>query len=240
MILWIAIPIIVVLSVQKTIQLSAGALGGICAGIYAFYLILAMCCNSLLSYLNKIEHGNRFRDEYHRIQNLSGHFVFSVECYHYETRHHTRTVSDGNGGTRIEHYTTTEKVVTYRNSQQVHPKSTSDDSGDVDNVRAMTTVVFIHYLINYRFADDLSRQNFDYEWYRFKSFNTRDAYQDFRYTYNTPGLVERMTFFIGKKKPNWFGWLIFFSLIGLIWPYSMWIETKISRYTIKFLKVLKM
>lgn len=61
MFLWIGIPVIVVLSVQNSIQLSPGALGGICAGIYAFYLILAMCCNSLLSYLNKIEHGAKFR-----------------------------------------------------------------------------------------------------------------------------------------------------------------------------------
>jgi len=74
---------------------------------------------------------------------------------------------------------------------------TRDDSGDVDNVRALTTVVFIHYMINYRFSDDISRQNFDYQWYRFKSMNTRDAYQDFIYVYNTPGLIERMTFFIG-------------------------------------------
>lgn len=100
MILWIGVPVIVVLSIQRTIQLTPGALGGICAGIYIFYLILAMCCNSLLTYLNQIEHGARFREEYHRVQKLVGHFLFSVECYHYETRHHTRTVSDGNGGTK--------------------------------------------------------------------------------------------------------------------------------------------
>jgi hypothetical protein len=62
MFLWIGVPVIAVLSVQDAIRLSPGALGGICAGIYAFYLILALCCNSLLSYLSKIEHGGKFRD----------------------------------------------------------------------------------------------------------------------------------------------------------------------------------
>ena len=87
----------------------------------------------------------------------------------------------------------------------------------------MTLVVFIHYLVNYRFIDDVSRQNFDSAWWTFRKNNTFDAYQDFRYGYEVPGLIERMTFYIGDKKPNWLGFLVFWSLIGFIWPFSMWV-----------------
>lgn len=61
-ILWIGIPVLVGLTMGNTIDLSGGALGGICAGIYALYLMIAMCCNPLLSYLGKIEHGAKFRE----------------------------------------------------------------------------------------------------------------------------------------------------------------------------------
>lgn len=105
----------------------------------------------------------------------------------------------------------------------MRPAYTKDDSGSVDDVRAATTVVFIHYVVNYRFDNDMSRQNFDYEWYRFKRNNMFDVHQSFNYNYSVPGLVERMTFFIGDKKPNWLGFLVFWSFLGMIWPYSMYI-----------------
>ncbi len=76
--LWVGIPLMVALALTKAINVSAGGLAGICIGFYAFYLILAMCCNPLFSYLNHIQHGARFREEYLRVQGLNGHFVFSV------------------------------------------------------------------------------------------------------------------------------------------------------------------
>ena len=44
---------------------------------------------------------------------MIGRFRFHAECYHYETRFHTRTVRDRDGHTTTEHYTTEEKVVTH-------------------------------------------------------------------------------------------------------------------------------
>jgi hypothetical protein len=81
---------------------------------------------------------------------------------------------------------------------------------------------------------------FDRLWYGFKRHNNYDVHQDYAYRYVVPGLVDRITFFIGNKKPNWKGKLRLFTFIGLIWPYSMWIEGKISRYSIKFMKILTM
>jgi hypothetical protein len=100
LIMWIGIAVVIVLFFQKVINVDAGAIAGICVGIYLFYLLLAMCCNPLFKYLENIEHGSKFRDEYSRVKSLNGHFFFNAICYHYETRHHTRTVSDGKGGTK--------------------------------------------------------------------------------------------------------------------------------------------
>lgn len=59
--LWVGIPVVVAITVSKMADLSVGASAGICAGIYALYLILALCCNPLFSYLNNVEHGGKFR-----------------------------------------------------------------------------------------------------------------------------------------------------------------------------------
>ena len=50
---------------------------------------------------------------------------FHGECYHYETRYHTRTDSQGN----IEYYTTEVKVVTYTESYDLPYYSERDVSG---------------------------------------------------------------------------------------------------------------
>ncbi len=55
-----------------------------------------------------------------------------------------------------------------------------------------------------------------------------------------PGLVDRKSFYIGENKPNWGQKIKKWSVIGLVWPYSMWIESQISRYNISFMKVLTM
>jgi hypothetical protein len=65
------------------VQLSVGALIGICAGTYLLYLIVGCCCNSLGSYLGNIDRGENFESYYEWIRNGVGHFWFHAECYHY-------------------------------------------------------------------------------------------------------------------------------------------------------------
>lgn len=50
----------VLLYINLVIDVSIGGLIGICAGVYVFYLILALACNPLLAYLGHIEHGVNF------------------------------------------------------------------------------------------------------------------------------------------------------------------------------------
>ena len=58
---WIGVPVIAVCATQRVIDLSSGAIIGICVGFYLFYLLLSMCCNPLFKYLSNIQHGNKFR-----------------------------------------------------------------------------------------------------------------------------------------------------------------------------------
>lgn len=90
----------------------------------------------------------------------------------------------------------------------------------------------------YRFVDENSRRKFDYEWYNFQGRHRYDAHQDYSYNYNLPGLKERMTFYIGMEKPKMGKYLYLFSFLGFLWPYSMFVEAKISRFDIQFMKIL--
>ena len=87
---------------------------------------------------------------------MEGQFIFHATCYHYETRYHTRTVRDANGNNRTETYTTQEKVITHSATEYLRPSYTKDDSGSVDEVRAMTDIIFVKYLVGYKFADMIS------------------------------------------------------------------------------------
>ena len=89
------------LAFSGQIYISLGGLIGACVGIYIFYLMLALICNPLFSYFSNVEHGMNFEAEYNNVRKLHGQFCFFAECYHYETRFHTRTVTDGNGNTRV-------------------------------------------------------------------------------------------------------------------------------------------
>ena len=65
------------------LEVDPGALGGICGGIYALYLILSLCCNPLFSYFGNVEHGSNFESAYNQTRSVVGHFSFHAECYHY-------------------------------------------------------------------------------------------------------------------------------------------------------------
>lgn len=52
--------VIIALFLVGVIDVEVGELIGICVGIYVFYLMLGLICNTLLSYLSNIEHGANF------------------------------------------------------------------------------------------------------------------------------------------------------------------------------------
>lgn len=158
-------------------------------GSYVLYLLVACICNDLLQYLSHISHGVNFEDKYGEVRALIGRFHLTATCYHYEIREHFREVVDSNGNRRMEAYTTTEKVVTHTATEYITPARTVDASGQVDRIRANKNIVFIHFLVSYRFNDDASRIKFDYLYERFKRNNRRDVHQDYTFDYQVPGLV---------------------------------------------------
>lgn len=50
----IGVPLMIALTFTDVIQVSEGALIGICVAIYVFYLILGFCCNPLFQYLSQM------------------------------------------------------------------------------------------------------------------------------------------------------------------------------------------
>lgn len=68
--------------------------------------------------------------------------------------------------------------------------------------------------------------------------NRRDAYQNYTSDYEIPGLVERQTFFVGQLNCKYLNWFLIFGLLGLVWPYSLWVEKKVDRFTVDLTKVL--
>lgn len=114
-------------------------------------------------------------------------------------------------------------MVTHRASQTIVPATTSDESGNVDRIRSDKNIVFIHFIINYRFVNDYSRNKIDELFHNFKYANTYDVFQNFHMNYNIPSLIEKMTFYVGDLGCNYNCWYYVFTIIGLLWPYSLWI-----------------
>lgn len=57
--------------------------------------------------------------------------------------------------------------------------------------------------------------------------------------YEVPELIERKSFYVGNLSCDYYGWFYFFTAIGMIWPYCLWVEAKIKRFEIETMKVLK-
>jgi hypothetical protein len=88
--------------------------------------------------------------------------------------------------------------------------------------------------------DDYSRNRIDEIFHSFKQRNVFDVHQNFGMSYNIPGLVEKMAFYVGDLGCNYNCWYYVFAAVGLLWPYSLWVESKISRFEVSFMKVIKM
>ena len=108
----------------------------------------------------------------------------------------------------------------------------------VDQVKAEAEIIFVHNKVNYRFRDEQSRAIYQRQWYSFQSRHRRDIHQEYSQNFVIPGLKERMTFYIGGEPKNYTLYLVLWTLFGLIWPFSMWIETRINRFDVLYMKVI--
>lgn len=115
-----------------------------------------------------------------------------------------------------------------------------DDSGNVDRVQAEKDIIFVHFIVSYRFQDERSRYLFDHVWSNFRMRHRRDVHQDYSYNYELPSLKPRMTFYVGQEPKNYYCGFVVASIFGCIWPYSMSVENKVNRFNIDFMKILTM
>lgn len=90
----------------------------------------------------------------------------------------------------------------------------------------------MHNKVNYRFRDEGSRRAFEYAWGSFQNRHRRDVHQNYSQNFTLPGLIARLSFYIGQKPKNYKCIFIFCSIFGLVWPYSMYVESKVSRFDI--------
>ena len=143
---------------------------------------------------------------------------FHCDCYHYETRHHTRT-KDG----KTEHYTTRERVTTYSETYSLPYYSERDVSGlfYLNCDKAMVERKFyikLELKEEINFADAISY--YDYQgakshfWLRNRF---RDVYFDFRESRVVPGMEHHNLVKIAMNEPfmvNYFFFILFTFLTG--------------------------
>ena len=103
-----------------------------------------------------------------------------------------------------------------------------------------TDIIFVHFGVSYKFADDRSRYVFDSAYQSFRNRHRRDAQQEYSYGYDLPALKSRMTFYVGDEPKNYMCGLVVWSILGCLWPYSISVEKNVSRFNVDFMKVLTM
>ena len=104
-------------------------------GVSLFAYLLEACCYShTLQYLRHTKTAEGTVVFMQRLQKAAPIIEMHVDCYHYETRHHTRTVTDSDGNTTTESYTTEEKVTTHTARRNKTFRSWADCSGALPDV----------------------------------------------------------------------------------------------------------
>ena len=133
---------------------------------------------------------------------------------------------------------TRDKVITHTATEKLRPRACRDESGNVGGVNADTTIIFVHNQVQYRFSDERSRGVYYQAWNEFRLRHRRDIHQLYTEKFEVPGMKDRVGFFIGEGKPNFTVPLVLFALIGLVWPFSLVIESRITRFTLNFMKIV--
>ena len=66
----------------------------------------------------------------------------------------------------------------------------------------------------------------------------RDVHQDFSYGYIMPGLIERKAYHAREMGCNYGAMFYLCGIFGLLWPFSLCVESKISRFDVVLMKVV--
>ena len=215
-----------IISIIVAIKGSAGVFASF--GIsYLVYIILEFCSPTSKYLCNKTSDQGIY-------QKMGAHFqtppviTFHCECYHYETRIHYRTNSDG----KRESYTTTERVTTYRESYNLPYYSERDVSGlfYLNCDKAMVEQKFyikLELVEEINFADAISV--YDYEeskaaFWRRNRF--RDVHFDFRESRTIPGMKHHNLVKLTTEEPCMVNYFWFF--LGTVFMFAEFLRMYID------------
>lgn len=95
----------------------------------------------------------------------------------------------------------------------------------------------MHFKTKHYFIDTKSQDNFFAHYDKFKLKNKKDSKQDYSYGFTVPGLIERRAFYINKPCCDYLTWMYVFGAIGLLWPFTLFVESRIGRYEVQLIKV---
>jgi hypothetical protein len=179
--------------------------------IYIFYIILEFCSKTSRYLCNKSTSQGMYDKMgcYFRTPPI---IRFYGECYHYETRHHTRTDSQGN----IEHYTTQEKVITYTEKYDLPYYSERDVSGLFylnceEAYLSKKHYIKLELLEEINFADAISYSDYEREKSYFWNRNRfRDVYFNFSENRFIPGMKHLNLVKLVEKEPCMANYFFFF------------------------------
>jgi len=180
--------LILVLQGAITIDKSVIIIG---VSLTGFVYVLEMFCSSSFSYLSGTHEKEAVKIIVNNMKAATPSIEWHVECYHYETRHHTRRTTDREGHSHTEHYTTEERVNTWTATGFFRYKSFVDASPPLRGLDKFK-LTKLQLTKRYSFDNQASATNFQSQRANFREANRRDTHQDFNETFIVPGFKSKL------------------------------------------------
>lgn len=206
------------------------------AGLYIIYLIECSCSSTRAFTHNKTTEPDALVNAVHGNPPT---IYFSIQCYHYETRHRTRTVRDSNGNTRTEHYTERVRVNTHHATQPYHISNWHDASSQwLPPGHSLTKHRFY---FAFGFSSPAAASRYNSEKAIFIATNNRDVHFDFHERRRIAGfkkhvLAVRHDADVPCSARADMFWV--FSLIGLSWWFRVHLSSKTGVHNYSFVKMI--
>jgi hypothetical protein len=213
---------------------------GIALGVVCLIYYIESIVSSTRKYLWTVTNPRGVHEYIRTIKDTPIRIVLHVECYHYETRYHTSTDSEGKTTTT----TTTEKVVTYYGTEEFCYDYWDDISGQLLGVGELYRLTRVRFHRRFVFADQETQHAWEHQCRSFQHRHRhRDVEMTFWHTVGIHGYEPRLLAICGDAQdiPQCVGisWYSLCSLLFLGYFYRSWFHTISTRQSYEFIKRLK-
>ena len=124
--------------------------------------------------------------------------------------------------------------MTHTATENLFPSHCQDISGHIEELYQKNELIFFKYVPRFQFDSLNSQRYFENSYDNFKMVHNRDVHQDASFHFVIPGLVERVTFY--TKEEIGACWFYVWGILGMGYFYSLFNESKVSRYEINIVK----